>query len=844
LTFVVVSILTKTVRMARPRLSTTSLLAAALPLVNAQLSGWLENQVNASICSWEQPRAALIRDTVYLDGGNLYWLPGLNDENYGPAVPDFNQAGNIFSYNLSRAFEPSTNQTEILTDHPVSKARGGQGTSDGIAGKFVDGGLLANDAQFFLFGGVGGYSLDALEGRNSDEILVFEGYSYVDGRAYQGPIRESTVDNNVNSYVAYGAAASAPSEQLAWYFSGLESPDRGPILDAGNSTYKATEVSNRLITVNMELQGGETWSEKDLGDGIEGRANPEAVWVPVGERGILVVLGGVVYPEWAGNRTHQSDDPEANAKDSPSFMRDIDIYDVANGTWYKQPTTSNGPDARTRGCAVVAHAADRSSFNIYYYGGFDGIHADEPFHDDVWVLSLPSFTWTRINEGNDVHARAGHKCFTPYADQMMVFGGYKPLQGSRLACLDEPVVVFNLSSGEWMDSYDPTKFDDYGVPEAVRSVIGGDASGGATLTEPEGNGWATSDLGAIFATPYDFNKITTWSPFSADAQPTESSRPNLPTDDGDNGGGDGLPDWVAPVLGVVLGLIFLTGCLIAFFLWRRRSILKRRPSDAGTEDTGMRILAWIRGQGQQPVEKAPTVTTSEDTPASPEMRDARTVTSSPLGPLPYTPSHVEAPDTQVAELGDTSPPVELSAAGLVALNASHRRSGRGHPRTLSNPSDSSFGMHGEFSSNASQSSGLPQSHAAHSGRVDSPPPTGVSPEPPYNRVTSGVSSVTEREASHLRQISEASAATVPVHHFELPGYDAPVATTPDIAPVDTTPFETPAEMPESGNEGLISPPTATETPAEDYIAAGSASSPTRRSVFHENQVDLGKIEEK
>lgn len=70
--------------------------------------GWDANQVNTTMCYWEQLRgeslmtslcalatqaltsspAAVLRDTVYLDGGKIYWLPGLSDGGYGTPIPD------------------------------------------------------------------------------------------------------------------------------------------------------------------------------------------------------------------------------------------------------------------------------------------------------------------------------------------------------------------------------------------------------------------------------------------------------------------------------------------------------------------------------------------------------------------------------------------------------------------------------------------------------------------------------------------------------------------------------------------------------------------------------------
>lgn len=76
-----------------------ALCAVTVDLVYGQYEGWVPNQVNASIVLWSQPRgrliayvdsisadantAAVIRDTVYLDGGFIYWAQGLSDGTYG-----------------------------------------------------------------------------------------------------------------------------------------------------------------------------------------------------------------------------------------------------------------------------------------------------------------------------------------------------------------------------------------------------------------------------------------------------------------------------------------------------------------------------------------------------------------------------------------------------------------------------------------------------------------------------------------------------------------------------------------------------------------------------------------
>lgn len=53
-----------------------------------QQAGWQANQINTTMCQWQYPRAAVIRDTMYIDGGNLWWKPGSSDGTYGKLISD------------------------------------------------------------------------------------------------------------------------------------------------------------------------------------------------------------------------------------------------------------------------------------------------------------------------------------------------------------------------------------------------------------------------------------------------------------------------------------------------------------------------------------------------------------------------------------------------------------------------------------------------------------------------------------------------------------------------------------------------------------------------------------
>ena len=74
-------------------------------------------------------------------------------------------------------------------------------------------------------------------------------------------------------------------------------------------------------------------------------------------------------------------------------MQEILLYDIANSKWYTQKATGEVPEQRRRFCAGVVWAEDRSSYNIYLYGGL-GVPAGLGF-DDIYILSIPSFRWIK-----------------------------------------------------------------------------------------------------------------------------------------------------------------------------------------------------------------------------------------------------------------------------------------------------------------------------------------------------------------------------------------------------------------------------------------------------------------
>jgi len=305
--------------------------------------------------------------------------------------------------------------------------------------------------------------------------------------------------------------------------------------------------------------------------GFPERADGALVYVPgYSKDGIIVDLAG-------------------GTNQSFTQLNVIDVYDIASSTWYKQATEGAYPDVRVNPCTVAASSADGSSTQIYMYGGQDLIPAgSQTQYDDIWILTIPSFTWIKVDQDGQSTppARAGHMCEI-WNGQMVVIGGYV---GQTLLCDSPGIYVFNTSALQWQTQYtalesngdalnrqeaqkdDPNALQGsygYQVPDAVQKVIGGDAVGGATVTVPAQTATAgplaTGSPATYTVTGTDGSVATqTVSPGSGDGSSSSNS------DDGEHSG----PNIGAIVAGVVAALLFLVVLYLAFCAYIYRKQLK------------------------------------------------------------------------------------------------------------------------------------------------------------------------------------------------------------------------------------------------------------------------------
>ncbi|KAI7478492.1 kelch repeat protein [Hortaea werneckii] len=168
--------------------------------------------------------------------------------------------------------------------------------------------------------------------------------------------------------------------------------------------------------------------------GFTERADGVLIYVPAfGDQGILLALAG-------------------GTNDTFTQMNNIDVYDIARSTWYKQSTSGPTPEIRVNPCAVIAAAPDGSSYNIYMFGGQRlQPYGSQEQYDDMWILTLPSFTWIEVDmSGQSVpYGRSGHSC-NIWDGQMVMVGGYV---GDQLSCESPGIYVFDLSNCQWVQEF-------------------------------------------------------------------------------------------------------------------------------------------------------------------------------------------------------------------------------------------------------------------------------------------------------------------------------------------------------------------------------------------------------
>ncbi|KAK8874565.1 cell wall anchored protein [Apiospora arundinis] len=516
----------------------------------------------------------------------------------------------------------------------------------------VHGGVLWGDdvnKRFYLFGGE--YSQQQPPADSSTPPLY--AYDVLSNRWDLVGHASATV-----SAVSYGAGVAISETGEGYYYGGWLSNAsvpgwKGP-RTASTGLIRYTMDTNELINITGP------------NDGIR-RAEGAMVYLPVSDGGMLVYFGGIQDP--------------GNGSLVGQPMNEIHLYDIQSRVWYVQDASGdNVPDMRRRFCAGSTWAQDQSSYNIYLYGGLGFEPNNTAGFDDVYILSLPSFTWLKMYPPPGTGQQKPHhtlSCNVIDGAQMLIMGGYFPLNATYCDTPDQ-YGTHGLDMGEQNPSKSPwfvyrKDITSYIVPQLILDAIGGRPQGGATKTAPS-HGFNEPDV-----------KVLMTRRFSA---PVRTPTRNVNGSDGTSHQGGGLSKDATIGIGVGVGvggaalLAFIVGCCCLGVIRRRRKHRRDRAA-AGPAGTPSMINNAVAPSGQAAARNSGyTFMPSPGAVGSPSLHwPTQSPPGSPPYPMPYynPPALAPAPPNRALRA-----PAEL--VGSEGMHELHDRRQYGTPHfSLSTP---------------------------------------------------------------------------------------------------------------------------------------------------------------
>ncbi|XP_044715694.1 kelch motif domain-containing protein [Hirsutella rhossiliensis] len=277
---------------------------------------------------------------------------------------------------------------------------------------------------------------------------------------------------------SYGAGVGVSETGMGYYYGGW-------ISNASMSGWtQQRTMSSRFYTYAYDT---DTFAQA-AGPDKNPRAEGAMVWIPAGDTyGLLVYMGGIVSPY--GNGTA-----------APQPLDKVFVFDAAGNSWSIQTATGEIPQNRRQFCIDVAWAPDRSSFNIYLWGGLSvpppAVNATS--FNDIYILTLPSFIWVKAypdHHGNvtlpDGHYSSSCNMVKSMSQLFVIGGTYTDTDKCDLGVTAWAQHSFwtgtNQNAGDDQTYWavpDPNVTSNV-VPIDVYNVVGGNKYGGATRVGPK-----------------------------------------------------------------------------------------------------------------------------------------------------------------------------------------------------------------------------------------------------------------------------------------------------------------------------------------------------------------------
>ncbi|KAI9813301.1 MAG: hypothetical protein M1827_004243 [Pycnora praestabilis] len=538
------------------------------------------------VCTRWAHQSAVVNGTLYVYGGQATTQAGQTDNTWN---------NDLLSLDLTKTWQIST-----PTLNGLPQPSGPPAVSLGYLWNSYD--------SLYLYGGE--YSWKPVESPSPFALWEYDiaSSSWIEHNDPQTSAgNNSEAANQPVQQVAEGAGISIPELGRGYYFGGHQD---------GYTTAGWSQSTNRIYIKSL-LEYTFPGQTNSGVQGLSGGAGKDGVWRNITLGGLQAEAGfteradGVlVYvPGWGTQGIILGLAGGTNA--TFTQMNVIDVYDIGNSTWYKQATSGSYPEMRVNPCAVAASAEDGTSTNIYMFGGQNLIPAgNQTLYNDMWILTIPSFTWIQVdtNSQSVPPARSGHTC-DAWDGQMVVVGGY--VGTDTLSCDSPGIYVFDMSELKWdnqftalnggndqnqqisqeskgsggsenSDSAGLSGSYGYQVPGAVQSVIGGQGSGGATVTAPVQSA-TDGPLATGKPITYTVSGAPTVVTTTINGKPTVVTQSgslvtetaSSSTSGGNNGNGGGSssnkgksgPNIGAIVAGVIAGCFAILAAYLGFCAW-------------------------------------------------------------------------------------------------------------------------------------------------------------------------------------------------------------------------------------------------------------------------------------
>ncbi|KAF7508738.1 hypothetical protein GJ744_008985 [Endocarpon pusillum] len=301
-------------------------------------------------------------------------------------------------------------------------------------------------------------------------------------------VSESTLGHGLVNRTFAGGSTSVTKLNKSFWIGGIIDPTTGS--NTPTDTYQPT---SQMLVYNHT--GGQVKSEEYYGPPrTQGYWHGSLSHIPVGSKdGFLLSL--MSQKQNLGHTYPDTDLNDYGGELGKSVtLENIQLYNVETGEWIAQEAAwvNSEPIPRTRFCTALFHDETDNIWDLWIHGGQRLDDREEGIRE-IYVLSMPSFTWTKLDTTlPDQNLIRSHTCHA-VGGQLLIAGGYPPgrVVPRNATCDPELVKVLQITADgpSWVPKYSTNTI--YRTPKAILNTIGGRRS--------PIDGWASTALEEAFA---------------------------------------------------------------------------------------------------------------------------------------------------------------------------------------------------------------------------------------------------------------------------------------------------------------------------------------------------------